>query len=84
MKPEQEQIFDEQYDFVIKLHSDQEITKAEKEFALNFIGNSKAFISGCNCRRPSSCGTCRTTQEDASYWIEKKSELQDEVDYDDI
>lgn len=43
------------------------------------IGQVRAAIIECGCKRPSSCGSCRSKVEDEVYWSEKIDDLLDEA-----
>jgi len=43
------------------------------------LGQMRADIIQCGCKRPSSCGSCRSAVEDEVYWSEKIDDILDEA-----
>ncbi len=43
------------------------------------IGQMRSAIIECGCKRPSSCGSCRSKVEDEVYWSEKIDDILDEA-----
>lgn len=43
------------------------------------IGQMRAEVIECGCKRPSSCGSCRSKVEDEVYWSEKIDDILDEA-----
>ena len=60
------------------MQSHPEVDQHQLE-AQNVIGKMRAEIVGCGCKRPSSCGSCRSIVEDEVYWSEKIDDILDEA-----